>query len=164
MTALLEQVCCLYILMVLSNITLWGQSPVACRDIVGTLITQFVFQKPASSLARVEIRQCQPSENLQIVAWETDGKSPALVVDTTDFTIVQAAARRNVFVIETTGGSRDRVYVIVYQNGKPKVELMQVTRGSSKIELQPEFVETTIFGIYAGDAPPRTVTRRFELK
>src|SRR5438270_9521538 len=92
-------------------------SQVVCGNVVGILVNQLSFGTPLSETARVELRQCgeNVTEELQIVAWEANAVKPSLVIDTTDFTVVQTAGRQNIYVIETTGGPRDRIYVILYQ-------------------------------------------------
>jgi hypothetical protein len=154
-------------LIILGCNVLFGQtkSEEPCERTVGLLVTQFSFGTPLHRLPRVELRQCgEGSETLQIVAWDAGGATPSLVIDTTDFTVVQCAARGNVFIIETTGGPRDRVYAIVFTRGKPQLKLMRVTRGTAKITVNEDNIELVISGIYAGDAPERSETHRFELK
>lgn len=109
----------------------------ACADIITTLLPQRVFKVPTNQLLRVEIRSCMPgaTENLQFVAWENGAVKPSLVVTTPDETIVQLAMSGGVFVVETSGGSHDTVFVIVYEgaksfrSGKPKLALQAVTKG-----------------------------------
>lgn len=139
---------------------------VPCSTVVGTLVTQLVFRTPLSGIPRVELRQCAPgtSENIQIVAWEPNRKIPSLVIDTSDFSVVQTAARGNFYLIETTGGPRNRVFVIVYEAGKPTLKLKRVTRGTAKISMTNDAVTVVVPDIYAGDAEPRTETHRFPLK
>jgi hypothetical protein len=99
------------------------------------MVPQFVMNVPTSELRRVELRKCGPgiSESLQIVAWEQKTDAPGLVIDTMDFTVVQAVMCGRVFVIETTGGSRDLVYVIVYTAEGPKLALERVTKARAEI-------------------------------
>jgi hypothetical protein len=144
-----------------------GQDPSApCGTIAGVLVTDFVFRTPVLQLPRVEIRQCGPETagSIQIVAW-TSGKSaaPALVVDTGDFGVVQTVARANVFVVETGGATRDRVFIIVYEGGQPKVAMQRTTRGTASVRVDRTSLDVEIAGIYAGDAPPRLEKRRFKL-
>jgi hypothetical protein len=137
-----------------------------CSQIAGMLVTEFTYQTPLSELPRVEIRQCgaNSSETLQIVAWERGRSKPTLVLDTSDFSIAQSLARDNVFVIETSGGSRDQVYVIAFRGGMPVLELKRVTKGSANICINATSVDVEIYGIFAGDAPPRTETHKFPFK
>lgn len=137
-----------------------------CPTVVSLLVSQLVFGIPVSNLPRVELRQCSPgtSESIQIVAWEKDGKTPSLTIDTTDFTVVQAVVRKNVYLIETTGGPRDRVYVIAYEKGKPVLKLMRVTKGTAKVTITNDAISVVIPDIYAGDAEPRTEMHEFPLR
>ena len=137
-----------------------------CPKLVGLLVPESVFGTSTSNFSRIELRQCDParSESIQIVAWEKDNNSPALVIDTTDFVVVQTVARGNVYLIETTGGPRDRVYVIAYEKGKPLLKLMRVTRGTARVTITNEWLEVVIPEIYAGDEPPRTETHRFSVR
>jgi len=141
-----------------------AQTP--CPTVVGLLVSELVFGMSISDLPRVELRQCGPgtSENIQIVAWEKDGKTPLLVLDTSDFTVVQTAVRKNVYVIETAGGARDRIYVIVYEKTKPVLKLMKVTQGTATITIGKDAIDIVIAGIYAGDAEPRTEKHRFAFR
>jgi len=132
---------------------------------VGLLVTELVYETPLRALPRVEIRQCEtPSGTLQLLAWEPRATSPTLVIDTTDLTIVQSVARGNTYVIETTGGPRDRVYVIQYEDGRPKLRLMRVTKGTATITVGQDSIQLVISGIYAGDAKPLTETYRYALR
>lgn len=134
-----------------------------CPTVAGLLVTQFVFNTPVSNLPRVEIRQCGSEEALQIVAWEAKATKPALIIDTTDFTVVQSIARKNLYVIETTGGARDRVYVINFEKGKPRLVLRRITKGTAAVTVNEKYCEIVISGIYAGDAEPRTERHKFDL-
>lgn len=119
-----------------------------CSDIVTTLLPQRVFKTPTNRLLRVEIRSCMPgeTENLQFVAWENGAVKPSLVLTTPDETIVQLAMSGGVFVIETTGGAHDTLFVIVYEGGnsfrtgKPKLALQAVTTGRVVITASPDKV------------------------
>ncbi len=112
-----------------------------CPEIVTTLVPQRVFKRPTNSLQRLEIRSCLPgeTENLQFVVWENNATKPSIVATTSDEAIVQIAMSGGVFVIETTGGSRDFLFVIVYEggtsfrNGKPRIALQAVTKGRAAI-------------------------------
>jgi hypothetical protein len=133
-------------------------------ETVGILLTDVQYLKPLSELARVEIIRCGPDDKLLIKAWEQDATKPALLIDTSDFSIVQTFARDNVFVVVTSGGSRDQVYVITYRNGKPTLALKQVTKGGMNLSVDRHVVRIIIDGIYAGDEPPRSETHDFRLK
>jgi hypothetical protein len=136
-----------------------------CETVVGVLATEFVFKVPSARLARVEIRQCSPdgSASIQLAAWRSGDTAPALVVDTADFGVVQAAARANVFVVETGGATRDQVFVIVYYRGEPRLALRRTTKGTARINMSDSAIDLVIEGIYAGDAPPRTESQHFVL-
>jgi len=106
-----------------------------CSEVVTLLVPQLVFKVPTSTLERVEVRKCLPgvSDSLQIAAWERDSVKPSLVIVTDDFTIVQAAMIGRVFLIETTGGPRDLIYLIVYESGKPRLALKAVSKDRAQI-------------------------------
>lgn len=132
-----------------------------CPQLASLLVTQLAYGRPVSSLERVEARVCGPGEQIRITAWKGGESMPALAADTTDFTIVQVAAKKNVFVIETTGGPRNQVFVIVYEGGTPKLKKRLVTRGYTAIETGEHKMRVRAAGIYAGDAPPRTEEHEF---
>jgi hypothetical protein len=119
-----------------------------CPEIVTTLVPQRVFKTPTNRLLRLEIRSCMPgeTENLQFVGWEGGATKPSLILTTSDETIVQIVMSGGVFVIETTGGSHDTVFAIVYEGGKsfrtgkPRVALQAVTKGSLMITTNPNRV------------------------
>ncbi len=116
------------------------------------MVSQFVMNVPTSELQRVELRKCGPgiSENLQIVAWEQKAAAPGLVLDTKDFTVVQAVMSGKVFVIETTGGPRDRVYVIVYTTEGPKLALERVTKAQAKITSDGKVIRLDVPNTWTG--------------
>lgn len=133
---------------ILASTELLGQTRTdvaACPEVITNLIPQRVFKKPTRLLRRVEIRSCLPgeTENLQFVAWENNAMKPSLVVTTSDETIVQLVMSGDVFVIETTGGSHDSVFVIQYggaesfRHGKPRLALDAVTKGHVVIKTDP---------------------------
>jgi hypothetical protein len=136
-----------------------------CEKLVGLLATDFVYRIANSELARVEIRQCSPADSgtIQLVAWSAGSATPALLVNTDDFGVVQTVARANVFIIETGGATRDQVFVIIYNRGQPRVALRQITRGSAHIKVDAAVINVDVDGIYAGDSPPRAESRRFDL-
>ena len=127
------------------------------------LVTQLISDVQVKELPRVEVRQCGTEQVLQIVAWKEKSDVPSLVADTTDFTIVQSAARDNVFMIETSGGPRDIVWVVLYTNGIPPLELKRVIKGTAAVTINESLFTLVISGIYAGDAPPRTETHSYKL-
>ena len=94
-----------FFLVTASGIAQSSQPPL-CDSIIVRLVNQLVFQVPIDDTARVEVRRCgeKGSEVLQIAAWEARTPKPSLIIDTTDFTVVQTAARQNLYIIETTGG------------------------------------------------------------
>jgi len=142
-----------------------GAAERPCDKIVGLLATTFVYRIPNSQLARIEIRQCslEDSARIQLVAWRSGKDTPAFVLNTDDFGVVQSAARANTFIIETGGATRDQVFVIVYTRGEPKIVLQRSTRGSASIKINKSTVDLIIEGIYAGDGPARVESHRFDL-
>lgn len=136
-----------------------------CEDIVGLLRTDFIYKTRHTQPPRVEVRQCEPgyAETIQLVAWRSGERKPALVINTYDFGVIQAAARGNLFIIETGGATRNQVFVIAYERGEPKLVLKRVTKGTARIIVNGSAVELVIEGIYAGDASPRTEAHRFLL-
>jgi hypothetical protein len=148
---------------VVRAVALGAEQP--CDIVVGVLGTDFNYRVPSSQSARVDVRQCSPGDSatIQLVAWRSGEATPALVINTDDFGVVQTAARGNVFVIETGGATRDQVFVIVYDRGEPKLALKRVTKGSARITLSSSAVDLIIDGIYAGDSPPRVETQHFAL-
>lgn len=99
---------------------------------------------------------------LKLLAWATGPiVDPTLSIDTHEFAIIQTVVRGNVFVIETTGGPRDTVFVIEMHRGKPRLSWKIVTRGTAEVTVTERFVRVAVSGIYAGDAPPREETREF---
>ena len=145
-----------------------GQStqPALCRSVIARLVNQLVVEVSIDDTARVEVRRCEGDGTyaLQIAGWEARAAKPSLLINTTDFTIVQTAARQNLYLIETTGGPRDRVYVIVFENGKPILKLQRVTRGTARITMQRDSLDLVVPDIYAGDLPPRTETYHYRLQ
>jgi len=137
----------------------------ACDTVVGLLATEFIYKEPNSRLARVDIRQCSPegSSTIQLAAWREGELRPALIVNTDDFGVVQVAARANVFIIETSGGTRDQVFVIQYVRGEPKLILRRTTKGTARITITGRAVDLVIEGIFAGDEPPRTEVQHYTL-
>ncbi len=139
-------------------------SPV-CRAVVGIVSTDFQYHVPPSTLPRIEIRQCgaEVGETLQLVAWERDQTSPALSINTDDFGVVQMAARSNVFVFETSGATRDQIFVIVYDQGKPRLALKRTTRGTAKIAITTQEVEVSVVPVSVGDVTERAMDESFPL-
>ena len=155
---------CAVLLQWSSTCAMAAQPTRICEISVGLLAADFVYRVPNSELARVAIRQCEPPSNfVQLVAWASHKSEPSLVLDTDDFGVVQTVARGNVYVIETGGGSRDQVFVIVYQLGIPKLALRRTTKGSASILVNDRGVKVVISGIYAGDAAPKTEEHWFTL-
>jgi hypothetical protein len=140
--------------------------PALCSSVVARLVNQLIIQVPVDTTARVEVRRCieDGTDSLQIVAWEAKAARPSLLIDTTDFTIVQMAARQNLYLIETTGGPRDRIYVVLFENGKPTLRLQKVTKGTAQITMLRDSLDLVIPDIYAGDLPPRTEKYHYQLQ
>ena len=136
---------------------IWGQLPPAtperpCREVVSLFVPQFISGVPTTELERVEVRKCdaKTSERLQLVAWERKKQAPSLVVDTSDFTVTQVAMLGHVFVIETTGGPRDQVYVILYEAGRPKLAVQRVTKSRAQITTDEKSIRIKIPNTWSG--------------
>lgn len=137
-----------------------------CPTVATRLVTQLVATRSLSDMPRVEIRRCEADmgHQLKLLAWATGPiVDPTLSIDTYEFTIIQTVARGNVFVIETTGGPRDTVFVIEMHRGKPRLSWRIVTRGTAEVTVTGRLVRVAVNGIYAGDAPPRQETREFPI-
>jgi TonB family protein len=137
-----------------------------CPTIVGELATYFVNGKPSSQLARVEVRQCSPEEGykIQVVAWPSGRQQSPLVIDTHGgFGVTQAVASANIFVIEIGGGMADRVFVVGYENGKPKLLQQGVTTESAEVKTSAKALDLLIPEFSIGGAPPRTARYHFNL-
>jgi hypothetical protein len=108
---------------------------VPCAELVSSVVLQFVGDAPYADLARIEIRRCDRafSGTLQIVGWERKATQPAFTVETTDFTLVQFAMLGSVTLIETAGGTVDRVYIVVYQSGKLRVQVQRTTKDRARL-------------------------------
>jgi hypothetical protein len=134
-----------------------------CEEVIATLRTDIAYRAAPSMSPRVEVRLCDAGhgETMQLIAWEENSRVPVLRMDTGDFGIIQMIARGNIFVIETGGPTRDQVYVIVYDRGKPKIAYTRATRAIAEIQLTSEAVELNVPGIYAGDLPAKTEKRTF---
>ncbi len=144
----------------------WNDTaPTPCGTTAEMLVTDFPFRTPVLGLPRVEVKQCRPEESslIQIVAWTLGGTRPALVIDTGDFGVVQAIARANVFVVETGGATRDQVFAIVYEQGRPRLAVRRTTRGTAVVTVGSAAIEIDIGGIYAGDARERRERQQFKL-
>jgi hypothetical protein len=140
--------------------------PALCSSLVARLVNQLIIQVPVDDMARVEVRRCvaDGTDALQLVALEGRSSKPSLVINTTDFTVVQVVARQNLYLIETTGGPRDRIFVVLYENGKPTLKLQKVTKGTAQITMSRDALDLVIPDIYAGDLPPRTETYHYDLQ
>jgi hypothetical protein len=136
-----------------------------CPTIVGELATYFVNGKPSSQLARVEVRQCSPEEGykIQLVAWPSGRQQSPLIIDTDGFGVTQAVASANIFVIEAGGGMADQVFVIGYENGKPRLLQRGVTTESAEVKTSAKALDLLIPEFSIGGAPPRTARYHFKL-
>ncbi len=136
-----------------------------CPTMVGELSTYFVNGKPNSQLARVEIRQCSPEEGykIQVVAWPSGRRQSPLVIDTDGLGVTQAVASANIFVIETGGGMADQVFVIGYEDGKPRLLQRGVTTESAEVKTSAKALDLLIPEFSIGGAPPRTARYHFNL-
>jgi hypothetical protein len=150
---------------VLHGIGLQGSTQAPCPTIVGELATYFVDGKPNSQLARVQVRQCSPEEGykIQLVAWPSGRQQSPLVIDTHGFGVTQAVASANIFVIETGGGMTDTVFVIGYEDGKPRLLQRGVTKESAEVKTSPKALDLLIPEFSIGGAPPHTARYHFKL-
>jgi hypothetical protein len=107
--------------------------------------------------ARLEVRLCGGNRGaLYLVLWSRNQQEPSIVLDTSDFGVVQMFAKENVVLVETSGGNRDQVYVFRYRGGIPELSMRQVTKGQAEIESKAGSVRFIITGIFAGGAPERS--------
>jgi hypothetical protein len=105
-----------------------------CSQILTTLFPLPVTT--AEGAARIEIRQCPDSGYaLQYVGWRSNATSPSLIIGTVDQGLTQMAQTGNAFVFQSGGGASERVYVIVFENGEPKLVAQEVTRDYAEIDL-----------------------------
>lgn len=112
--------------------------------------------RPSDS-SRIEIRQCGGSRgSLSLALWSQEAHKPTLVLETSDFAVVQTFIRDNIAVVITSGGNRDQVFVFQFKKGSPTLFFRQVTKGDVLIDSKHSRVTLTINGIYAGDSPPET--------
>ena len=133
-----------------------------CPIVVVKLATEFIYQVSQATLPRVEVRHCDGvSDTLQLAAWQRNGSMPALIVDTGDFGVIQAAARGNVFVIETSGATTDTVYLIDYEHGRPKLILKRVSHETAEMRVTDDAIELTITGLSLFGQPDRTEQHRY---
>jgi hypothetical protein len=102
--------------------------------------------------ARIEIRQCVASGGLRLMAFSANSSRP-VVVDTGHDFVVQSMMRDNVAVIETGGGTTNRVFVIRYHDGIPELLLKQNTKASARITTKPDRIDVVIPGIWKGGDP-----------
>ena len=105
-----------------------------CPDLVSLLVPQLIFRAQVAELPRIEVRRCGSNESLKIMCWSRNARDPDLVIDTTDFTIVQSVMSGRIAVIETTGGPRNRLFVIEYNSGGPKLAMKHVSKTQAEIE------------------------------
>jgi hypothetical protein len=117
-----------------------------CPELMTTLVVKRLPDRPTAGQRRLEIRSCQPGVvgNLQLVAWEAGSRTPSLVVETYDYTVVELVMRGNVFVIETAHDAYDTVLVIVFEKGGARLALKETVRTLAKIETSGEAVKVTV--------------------
>lgn len=157
---ILSRVVCVFLL---NCGLLAAQDTRACGTLLALLRTVALTKGDPLTSPRVEIRVCGPNGGTaRIAAWGQHSTAPSLEIDTGDFDIFQTFARENIFVIETSGATHDQVYVIGYTNGEPRVLYRKVTKEWARLRVMERSLEVTVPGIYAGDAPPRVETRKFE--
>jgi hypothetical protein len=115
-----------------------------CSEVVSRMVPQFITGIKTSDLARIEIRKCPQSEALLLIGYEKGQKVPNLRIDTTDWVINQMLMSGYVFAIETTGGSRNQIYVINYVRGKPELALQRVIKDSAKLTSDGQNIKVSI--------------------
>jgi len=117
---------------------------------------------PAVS-SRLEVRQCGGiSGYLVLMLWGQKANKPSIILDTTDFGVVQTFIKDNVIVVVTNGGNRDQVFAFQFKRGVPTLVLRQVTKGETILCNRAGHVVVTITGIFAGFGPPETKTLEIE--
>lgn len=102
---------------------------------------------PGSLAERVEIRRCAHSETfatIQLAAWEPRKEKPSIVVDTNQVFIEKLLMSGGVFAIETGGGTAEKIFVIAYTRGIPRLVLELSTKGSVRFNLKTESLEVLI--------------------
>ena len=122
---------------------IWAQPSPLCAPATTIVVPGARYRTSADNQQRVDLRRCQPgvTDHPQIVAWSDRGKSPALVNDTTGEEVLQVAVAKNVFVVAVAGGTRDRIYVIVYQSGRPLLRVQRAVRELPTLRLSPTKIE-----------------------
>lgn len=111
-------------------------APRVCDEVVSSVVIQFVADAPLVRLPRVEIRRCPAGtgEHLQIAAWASNALEPGVLVETYHFTLLQFAMFGNIVLIETGGGTTDRVFVISFLSGRPTLVLRRSTKDRARLE------------------------------
>ena len=109
--------------------------------------------------SRLEVRQCGGiSGYLVLMVWAQRADKASIIVETTDFGVVQTFVKDNVIVLVTSGGNRDQVFAFQFKKGVPRLVLRQVTQGEAIVCNRAGHVTVTITGIFAGGAPAETRT------
>ena len=111
------------------------QPPALCPTIVTALAPQLIFDVPTEKLRRVELRTCAAGGDIQVVAWQDKADGPTLVLDSERTTVVQLVMSHNVFLLQTAGGTADRIQVIIYEDGVPRIGFDRFTRNEPEIRL-----------------------------
>ena len=138
-------------------------TPADCSELVGLLLPDADYDVVASKQPRVELYRCSQNNgaNIRIVAWEAGARKASLTVDSYQLAVVQTAARHNIFVVETGGGSRNEVVIIVFRAGRPQLVAQQRTKGTAELRVSESAFDVKIVGIWAGDAPERVKEYHF---
>jgi hypothetical protein len=123
-----------------------------CEELVSSIVLQFSGAAPYSELPRIEIRRCDRMHSgiLQIVGWEKTAPTPAFIAETTDFTLTQFAMLGGVTLIETSGGTTDRVYIVRFNAGKLKLEAERTTKDRAGLSTNGQSVQVFVPNAWTG--------------
>jgi hypothetical protein len=99
---------------------------------------------------RVEIRKCNFEGSIggfiQLAAWSKGARTPSLLLETDQISLGQVVMSGRVAVIETTGETANRIFVIVFENWIPKLALKRITKGALNIHSSTKKVIIEIEG------------------
>lgn len=116
------------------------QPPALCPTVVTALAPQLIFDVPTEKLRRVELRTCAAGGDIQIVAWQDKASEATLVLDSERTTVVQLVMSKNVFFLQTAGGTAHRIQVIVYEDGVPRIGFDRFTKNEPAIRLTAQYL------------------------
>ncbi len=140
----------------------FAQALTPCEKSVAVLSGGVNGCGPNGRRARIEVRRCIGSGGLQLVALSSAPSARALVIDTGQDFVVQSLVRDKIAIVETGGGTTDRVFVIAYESGRPRLRLKQNTKASAHISTKPERIDLVIPGIWNGGDPSLDASFRTE--